>query len=187
MRSPDAFIVQPLNDTRYDNIRELGDVEFIVNSSQEDHRFSNRYAIVEATPISYTGPISKGDTLLVHHNVFKYYYDMKGVQKSGRSYFKDQLFFIEEDQFFLYKKDDQWKAHGKYCFVKPVEEKASWIKKFVKEEPLFGTLRYSNEQLEKLGVKEGDEISFTPQSEYEFTVDGEKLYRMYTENITMVL
>ena len=112
---------------------------------------------------------------------------MKGVQKSGRSYFKDQLFFIEEDQFFLYKKDDQWKAHGKYCFVKPVEEKASWIKKFVKEEPLFGTLRYSNEQLEKLGVKEGDEISFTPQSEYEFTVDGEKLYRMYTENITMVL
>ena len=72
MRSPDAFIVQPLNDTRYDNIREMGDVEFIVSSSQEDHRFSNRYAIVEATPISYTGPISKGDTLLVHHNVLRY-------------------------------------------------------------------------------------------------------------------
>ena len=181
MRSPDAFIVQPLNDTRYDNIREMGDVEFIVSSSQEDHRFSLTNFLIHD---SFS---SKGDTLLVHHNVFKYYYDMKGVQKSGRSYFKDQLFFIEEDQFFLYKKDDQWKAHSKYCFVKPVEEKESWIKKFVKEEPLFGTLRYGNEQLEKLGVKEGDEISFTPQSEYEFTVDGEKLYRMYTENITMVL
>jgi hypothetical protein len=187
MRSPHAFIVQPLNNSRYDNIREIGDVDFIVSSSQEDHRFSNRYAVVKATPISYKGPISEGDVLLVHHNVFKYYYDMYGAQKSGRSYFKDELFFIEQDQFFLYKKDNHWTAHGKYCFVKPATEKESWIKKFSKEEPLIGTLRYGNEQLNKLGVKEGDEVSFTPESEYEFTVDGEKLYRMYTDNITLVL
>ena len=48
-------------------------------------------------------------------------------------------------------------------------------------------MKFINNQLEKLGVKVGDEISFTPDSEYEFNVDGEKLYRMYTENITMVL
>ena len=42
-------------------------------------------------------------------------------------------------------------------------------------------------QLEKLGVKEGDEISFTPHSEYEFNIEGEKLYRMFTDNITMVV
>jgi hypothetical protein len=36
----------------------------------------------------------KGDTLLVHHNVFKFYNDIKGVERSGRSYFMDDLFFI---------------------------------------------------------------------------------------------
>jgi len=38
-----------------------------------------------------------------------------------------------------------------------------------------------------LGLKEGDEISFKPDSDYEFTVDGEKLYRMFTDNITLSL
>ena len=187
MRSPDSFIVKPKNSSRYDNKRKADDVEFIVSSSQEDHRFSNRYAIVQSVPLSYSGPIQAGDTLLVHHNVFKYYYNMYGVQKSGRSYLQDDLFFVTDDQFFLYKKDDRWKAHGKYCFVEPVEEKESWIRKFSKEEPLIGRLKYGNDQLFALGVNEGDEISFLPDSEYEFTVDGEKLYRMFTDNITLVL
>ena len=35
-------------------------------------------------------------------------------------------------------------------------------------------MKYINEDLLKLGVKEGDEISFQPDSEYEFNIDGEK-------------
>ena len=47
--------------------------------------------------------------------------------------------------------------------------------------------KYSNESLTKLGVNKGDMVCFEPHSEYEFTVDGEKMYRMYTRNITMVI
>ena len=36
-------------------------------------------------------------------------------------------------------------------------------------------MKFINNQLEKLGVKVGDEISFTPDSEYEFNVDGRKI------------
>jgi len=38
-----------------------------------------------------------------------------------------------------------------------------------------------------MGVKSGDKICFKPDSEYEFMVDGEKLYRMFDHQITMVL
>ena len=55
------------------------------------------------------------------------------------------------------------------------KKKDSIIFKNVSEEPLVGTIRYINEQLEAFGLKEGDEISFKPDSDYEFTVDGEKL------------
>ena len=33
----------------------------------------------------------------------------------------------------------------------------------------------------------GDRVVFTPDSEYEFTVDDEKLYRVYDHQITVIL
>jgi hypothetical protein len=183
MKSPYMFIVRPKDGKRYANIND----GLIVSTSQEDHRFSQRIAEVVELPIKYDGPIKVGDLLLVHHNVFKFYYDMKGRQKSGRSFFKDDLFFVDHMQFFMYHDGDRWHAHDKYCFIKPVEKKESVIFKNVSEEPLIGTIRYINEQLEAFGLKEGDEISFKPNSDYEFTVDGEKLYRMFTDNITLSL
>lgn len=103
MQSPFQFIVRPRDAKQYDNIRKYGDVDFIVSASQEDHKFSNRYAEVVSVPVQYDGPIKPGDTLIVHHNVFKFYYDMYGRQKSGKSFFHDDLFFLDEDQFFMYK------------------------------------------------------------------------------------
>jgi hypothetical protein len=187
MRSPHNFIVTPVKNKRYDNTKELGEVDFITSVSQEDHQSSNRFATVISLPIDYKGEIEEGDILLVHHNVFKFYYDMYGRQKSGRSHLKDNLFLIDNEQFFLYKKKDKWKSHGKYCFIKPIESKDSIIYKGTKEEPLFGEVKYINKELLKLGVKEGDQVSFTPDSEYEFNIDGEKLYRMFTNNITMIV
>jgi len=186
MRSPFSFIVKPSKGLRYDNVRDYGGVNFITSVSKEDHKASNRFAEVVSTPIGYEGPVSAGDTLLVHHNVFKFYYDMKGRQRSGRSFFKDDLFFIEEDQFFLYKNKRSWKGHSKYCFVRPLKALDSVIFKNTSNEPLMGTLVYGNDQLSSLGVKEGSVVSYIPDSEYEFEVDGEKLYRMFTNNITII-
>ena len=187
MRSPYYFLVKPKNSRRYDNIKSIGDVEFITSTSTEDHEASNRFGIVVALPLGYTGKIKVGDTLLVHHNVFKFYYDMRGREKSGRSFFKDDLFFIDHDQFFLYHDGTRWESHSKYCFIKPVPPKDSVILKPTEEEPLVGIVRYINEELIDLGVKEGDEVSFQPGSEYPFEVEGEKLYRMFTKNITLIL
>jgi hypothetical protein len=71
--------------------------------------------------LRYSDVVEIGDTLLVHHNVFKYYYDMKGRQKSGRSHLMDDLFLIEPDQYYMYKKQGRWHTHDRYCFVKPAE------------------------------------------------------------------
>jgi|TARA_R100000988_G_C3997592_1_gene166786 hypothetical protein len=187
MRSPYCFIVEPLNNRRYDNIKKIGDGELITSVSEEDYQKSNRYAKVISLPLNYNGEVSIGDTLLVHHNVFKFYNDIKGRRKSGKSYFKENLFFIENDQFFLYKNNNYWSSHGKYCFVEPILTKKSVILKNTKYEPLQGIIKYSNNQLEELGVYVGDKVIFTPNSEYEFEVEGEKLYRMFTNNITTIL
>mgnify|MGYP003669483038 CR=1 FL=1 len=187
MKSPYSFIVKPVKDKRYNNTIDINNIEFITSVSQEDHTSSNRFGEVISVPLNYKGDIQKGDLLLVHHNVFKYYYDMYGRQKSGKSYFKDDMFFIEQDQFFLYKRKDKWYTHDKYCFIKPILVEDSYIKKSSKYEPLKGKIVYSNKQLDNLGVKVNDTVIFSPDSEYEFNVDGQLLYRMFTNNITMII
>jgi len=187
MKSPFYFIVQPLHGKRYSNSKEIENVDLITNTSEENHLASNREAVVVSTPLNYKGDIVAGDILLVHHNVFKFYNDMKGNQKSGRSYFMDDLFFVDNDQFFLYKRKNKWFAHDKYCFVKPIKATESYIFKPFAEEPLMGELKYLNKYLKDKGLKQGDKICFKPESEYEFTVDGEKLYRMFDNHITVKL
>jgi hypothetical protein len=142
---------------------------------------------VVEVPVGYSGPIKKGDKLLVHHNVFKFYNDMKGRRKSGRSFFRDDIFFVEPDQFYLYRRDGKWYTYDRYCFVKPIPAIDSYIKKPFTNEPLMGTMVYPNAYLLTQGVREGDKVCFKPDSEYEFNVDGEKLYRMFDHQITMVL
>ena len=187
MRSPFFFIVKPLEGKRYNNTKELSGTEFITSTSEENHMASNRIGIVESTPIDYAGPIKPGDELLVHHNVFKYYNDMKGRQRSGRSFFKDDLFFIEDDQFYMYKQNGDWHCHDRYCFIKPVAKEESFLYKNFKDEPLVGLVKYANNYLKSQGVNSGDKITFKPDSEYEFEVDGEKLYRMFDSNITLII
>ena len=51
----------------------------------------------------------------------------------------------------------------------------------------MGIMVYPNDYLLTQGVKKGDNVCFQPDSEYEFTVDGEKLYRMFDHQITIKL
>lgn len=187
MKSPFYFIAKPVKGKRYDNTKEIGGLEIIVSTSEEDHKFSNRYAEVVETPLWYKGPIVPGDVLIVHHNVFKFYNDMKGNRKSGRSFFKEDIFLIDNEQFFMYKHDGEWHAYDRYCFVKPVPVTESYIMKPFSEEPLMGVMMYPNEYLKSQGVEKGSLICFAPDSEYEFNVDGEKMYRVYDHQITAML
>ena len=120
MQSPTCFIATPFGNKRYDNTKVMGEVEIVTSTSEENHKASNRLAVVQSVPLEYNGPIEKGDILLVHHNVFKFYNDISGKRKSGKSHLWEELFLIDNEQFFMYKKDGAWHAHDRYCFVKPL-------------------------------------------------------------------
>ena len=106
MKSPFYFIVEPYNGKRYDSTKEVGKKKLITSTSKEDHIASNRYATVTETPINYTGPIEIGDTLLVHHNVFKYYNDMKGRKEVVRVSLKTICFLLNTISFLCINKKE---------------------------------------------------------------------------------
>ena len=96
MRSLYDFIVKPFKE-RYNNTKEIGDKELIVNSSIENHIFVSKKAVVVSTPAAYNTKVKIGDEVYVHHNIFRRYYDMKGREKNSGTFFKDDLYFCNPE------------------------------------------------------------------------------------------
>ena len=177
MKSVYNFVVTPKGE-RYNNKKKVGDSEIILNTEIYNHQFVNRVAKVISTPIIGDTDIQTGDEVIVHHNVFRRWHNVKGKEKNSRSFFDESTYFITQDQIFLYKRTDEWIAPKGYCFVKPL--KATDQFNIESEKPLQGIVKYSDGT-----VKEGDLVGFRPSSEYEFVVDGERLYRVLSNFITI--
>ena len=182
MRSLFDFIIKPIGE-RYDNEKKIGDKTLVLNTKIESFKSVNNLAIVIETPTTFDTGVSKGDIIVVHHNVFRRFYDMKGREKNSRSYFKEDLYFCSADQIYLYKKDDEWLSYMNRCFVKPIAETA--LLSSDKEKPLIGIVKYDNPSLNKLGVEIGTLVTFIPNSEFEFIIDDERLYCMKSNNIAI--
>jgi hypothetical protein len=182
MNSLYQFIIKPIGE-RYDNKIKVDNKELIINSSISDHKFINRIAEVVSIPLGFKTKIQKGDTVVVHHNLFRRYYDMKGKSVNGSKFFKDDLYFAEDTQIYLYKNKDIWKTNLDFCFVTPlVEEDDS---KGVKLKKNVGILKYDNSTLETLDIAPGDVVGFKPNREFQFTIDKEILYCMQSNDITI--
>ena len=177
MKSVYNFVVTPKGE-RYNNIKKVGDLELILNTDIYRHEFTNREAIVISTPMIGDTNIKPGDTVIVHHNVFRRWHNVKGIEKNSKSYFNENTYLINKDQIFLYKTKNKWIAPKGYCFVKPLKA----IDKFNVEceKPLQGIVKYSDGT-----VNVNDLVGFRPSSQYEFIVDGERLYRVLSNFITI--
>ena len=182
MRSLYDFIIKPLGD-RYDNEIKVGDKSLVLNTKIESFKSVNNLAIVVATPKAFKTNIKVGDTILIHHNVFRVFYDMKGVKKNSRSYFKNDLYFCAIDQIYLYKNTKDWKSFGDRCFVMPLKNKDSLS--LDKEQKLIGILKYGNKSLEALKITPGDIVGFTPNSEWDFVIDKQRVYCMKSNDIVI--
>jgi len=182
MKSLYDFIIKPLGD-RYENEIKIGDKTLVLNTKIESFKSVNNLAVVVETPKAFKTSIQKGDIVLIHHNVFRVFYDMKGVKKNSRSYFKDGLYFCAIDQIYLYKNKGEWKSFGDRCFVMPLKNED--ILTNDKEQKLIGILKYGNKSLEALEINPGDVVGFTPNSEWDFIVDEQRVFCMKSNDIVI--
>jgi hypothetical protein len=177
MKSVHNFVVTPKGD-RYNNTKEIEGGSLILNTEIYNHQFVNREATVISTPIAGHTDIQAQDTVLVHHNVFRRWNDVKGREKNSRSFFNESTYFITPDQIFLYKRNNEWIAPNGYCFVAPLKTVDQL--NVESETPLMGIVKYSDNT-----VDVGDLVGFRPSGEYEFIIDGQRLYRVLSNFITI--
>ena len=180
MNSIYDFIITPKN-KRYNNEKKLGDKSIVLNTSIEDHKLVSKQAIIVSVPLAFKTILKPGDEIMVHHNIFRRWYDVRGNERNSGQYFKEDLYFCKPDQLYLYKKDKKWFAISDRCFIKPIKNNDHLSMDL--ERKYIGILKISNSSLEALGVSPGDLVGFKKGREWEFIVDGQRLYCMKSNDI----
>jgi hypothetical protein len=174
------FIIKP-KESRYNNIKNIGDSKLILNTELQNHQYVSREGVVIGEPSINTTGVKKGDTVVLHHNVFRRYRDIRGKEKNGKSYYKDNIYVVSPDLIFAKIKEDKIYPLNGFNFIKPIKEDKMFSIDF--EKPLIGILKYKDSSLKVMTI--GDLVGFRPGSEYEFFLNKERLYRVPTNSITI--
>lgn len=183
MKSLYNYIISTEN--RYNNKVDIDGNELIINSevTERDYHFVNRIGTIVNVPININTIAKPGDKAIVHHNVFRRWYDVRGNERNSANYIDENLYMVDADSVFAIHNGSEWRCLDEYCFVEPIENDDIWS--LESEKKLIGKLTYTNEYLESLGLSCGDLVGFTPDSEYEFNIDDKKLYRILSKEITI--
>ena len=177
MKSVYNFVVTPIGQ-RYNNVKKVGDKELIVNTEIFNHQHVNRRAKVLSLPIIGDTDIEINDDVILHHNVFRRWHNVRGIEKNSKNYFNENTYIVYPDQIFLYKRFWKWHSPKGFFWVKPIKNQDKYSNNETQEN--IGIVKYTDGTF-----KVNDLIGFTPISNYEFVIDGELLYRVYTKFITI--
>jgi hypothetical protein len=178
MHSVFNYLVEPKG-SRTTGKTEIEGKELLLNTDLQNHEYTNRQGIVLSLPlVNKYREIKDGDEVIVHHNIFRRFRDIKGKEKNSKNYLSEDVYLVQPDQIYAYKRNGKWKALEGFVFVMPIKE--TKIFSLENEKPLIGIVKYSNGDFEKNQL-----IGFRPNSEYEFIIDGQRLYRVPTNSITI--
>mgnify|MGYP000277120236 CR=1 FL=1 len=111
MKSIYNYIIFSQN--RYNNSTYVEGKELILNTeiTERDYQFVNRIGTIVSTPLLEDNPIKEGVEVILHHNVFRRWHNIRGEEKNSRSYIDDNNYCVNESQVFSYKRDNEdWKT-----------------------------------------------------------------------------
>ena len=183
MKSLYNYIISTEN--RYNNKVDVEGKELILNTeiTERDYHFVNRIGEIVNVPINIKTFAKPGDPVIVHHNVFRRWFDVRGNERNSASFIEEDKYAVNPDQIYAIHDGTGWRCLPEYCFVEPLDNDDLWS--LESEKKLLGKLTYTNDYLDSLGLSCGDVVGFTPDSEYEFNIDDKKLYRILSNEITI--
>ena len=178
MHSVFNYLVTPKGD-RTTGKKTIDGQELLLNTDLQNHEYTNRIGSVLSLPLANNyKELKEGDDVIVHHNIFRRFRDIKGLEKNSKNYLSEDVYLVQPDQIYAYRREDEWMALEGFCFVMPIKETKMFSVDF--EKPLKGIVKYGNKDIEIDTL-----VGFRPNSEYEFVIDGQRLYRVPTTSITI--
>jgi hypothetical protein len=173
MRSPNYFIIKPKGG-KYNNTKNIGNNEILVNDNISDGHSANREGIVVETPMAYKGNVNKGDTIIVHHNTFRQTRDMKNNLNHGKL-IKDDLYWVD-DYYMHIDQDGNINSKAPFVFIEPRFKEDSLTGQ--KEYDNAGEVIYTCPELEELDIKRGKVFAFKDGLNATYNINGKDYFRL---------
>ena len=160
-----------------------------------DNRFNEfEHRVVEgevmSTPMRYEEcPVNKGDTLYFHHHVV--------IDKGQKLMYEDDDIYIVNyhpthpysSQAFAYK-NQQGKVRplSNWVLLEPIDPEPKTTSEFLhlldkEEDNERGKVVMLTEEMREHGLKIGDVVGFSKNSDYEINIDGTKYWRMRMDDL----
>ena len=177
MQSVFNYLVEPKGD-RTVGFKKIEGQTLLLNTDLQNHSYTNRVGTILNLPLAGNEELKVGDDIIVHHNVFRRFRDVRGNEKDSKNYLSEEVYTIQADQIYAFKRNGEWKALKGFCFVKPIKEDKMFSISF--EKPLIGIVKLGNDEIKKESL-----VGFKPNSEYEFVIEGQRLYRVPVNSITI--
>jgi len=177
MQSVFNYLVKP-NGDRTVGFKKIEGQTLLLNTDLQNHSYTNRIGTILNLPLVGNEELKEGDDVIVHHNVFRRFRDVRGNEKDSKNYLAEDVYTVQADQIYAFKRDDEWRALKGFCFIKPIKEDKMFSVSF--EKPLIGIVKLGNDE-----IKTESLVGFKPNSEYEFVIEGQRLYRVPVNSITI--
>lgn len=182
--------MRPIRDYYFIKVEKIHEDTIIVNGKElfmdtsfDELKHARQYGTVVALPVGLPKglklDVKVGDKVYCHHFL---------TSEENRVKFHDdeKIFSIHWTYMYARVRKGKLKMLHQWNFVKQkVEDESNYVSNsgiYLKPEAedieLHGYVEYMNEDLKKLGVKKGDEVVFSENSEYDMIIEGEKLLRM---------
>ncbi len=182
--------MRPIRDYYFIKVEKIHEDTIIVNGKElfmdtsfDELKHARQYGTVVALPVGLPKglklDVKVGDKVYCHHFL---------TSEENRVKFHDdeKVFSIHWTYMYARVRKGKLKMLHQWNFVKQkVEDESNYIsdsgiylKPEAEDVELHGYVEYMNDDLKKLGVKKGDDVVFSENSEYDMIIEGEKLLRM---------
>ena len=155
----------------------LNGVELYRDTSYDPMKLARQFGVVYETPMQNDLNIQKGDKVWFHHFV--------ATDSNKVKYIDDKdVYQANKSQIYLVERDGEMIPIGVWNFIKQERKEAEktesgiFLETSASDVELHGHAVYINDWMKEQGVKKGDRVFFSENSEYDMNINGESLLRM---------
>lgn len=177
----DYFFVK-VEKTTEDTV-DINGTELIIDTSYDPMKLARQHGVVVETPTAFSKgvklDVKEGDIVYCHHFLVE-------KENEVKFYEQDLVYKIHWSDVYCRERNGKLKMLHYWNFVEQKMENEEDFKTesglitkpYMEEVKLHGYIRYMNDWMKKQGIKEGDEVIFSENSEYDMNIMGKKLMRM---------
>ena len=177
----DYFFVKVEKKT--EDTTSVGDTELVIDTSFDPLFLARQHGVVVETPGALPNGINfdikKGDIVYCHHFLTQ-------EENEVKFYEQELVYKIHWNDIYCRSRNGKLKMLHYWNFVEQrMEDEKDFktesgliTKPYMEEVKLHGYIRHMSDWSKKQGLKEGDEVIFSENSEYDMDIMGKKLMRM---------